>query len=261
MVTSYQVLRRYKSLLEELGVKDGRLLCVAMSQPDYLIVRFPFIADILRRILGCVMNIYYLSSIEAPPSKLSFPLISPSSDQADPHQYARSTHKDYSSTLAERSSSMAASQSILSRKRSIRCLVSEYLLNAQTSDARPSSPSRPSKRTREPGTPVLPQPQHLRSHESAKYAPTPLLQSFEPVEACAAERQASLKYQSKPASLRTLSSPITFKGSLESFATDPGRDLMDHSALGDQSKYLYSPPTNPSEGAQRVSRVHDSDPY
>ena len=207
------------------------------------------------------MDIYYLSSNEAHRSKFSFPLESPSSDQEDPHQYARFTHKDYGSTLAERRSSMAASQLILSRKRSIRSLVSEHLPNAQASDARPSSPSRLSKRTREPRTPVSPRPQHLRSHESANYAPTPLLQSFEPVEACAAERQASLKYQSKPASLRTLSSPIKFKSSLESFATNPDCDCMDHSTLGDQSKYLYSPPTNPSDGAQRFSRVHDSDPY
>ncbi|KAK0510071.1 hypothetical protein JMJ35_007465 [Cladonia borealis] len=156
---------------------------------------------------------------------------------------------------------MAASQLILSRKRSIRSLVSEHLPNAQPSDARPSSPSRPSKRTREPRTPVSPRPQHLRSHDSANYAPTPLLQSFEPVEACAAERQASLKYQSKPASLRTLSSPIKFKGSLESFATNPDCDCMSHSALGDQSKYLYCPPTNPSDGAQQFSCVHDSDSY
>ena len=261
MVTSYQYLRRYTSLFDELGVKGGRLLCIAMSQPDYLIVRFPFIAEILKRICRCIMDIYYLSSNEAHPFRFSFPLQSPSSDQEDPHQYARSTHHDYSSTLAERRSSMAVSQLILSRKRSIRSLVSEHLPNAQASDARPSSPSRQSKRTRDAVTPVSPLPQHLRSHENADYAPTPLLQSSEPVRACATERQASFKYQTEPASLKTLSSPIKFKGNLESFATNPDRDWMNHSALGNQSNHLYCPPTISSDEAQQFSCVHDSDLY
>ena len=215
----------------------------------------------IQRILGCLMDIYALSSNEAQPSILSFPLESPPSNQEDPHQYARYGHQGCGSTLAERRSSMAASQLIPSRKRSIRSLVSEHVQNAQASDARPPLPSRPSKRTKEPRTPLSPRRQHLRDHESANDAPRPLLQSFGPVKACAAEQEAPLKYQSKPASLRTLSSPIKFKGSLETFATNSDRDFMDHSALGDQSKYLYCPPTNSSAGAQRSSRLHDSGPY
>ena len=207
------------------------------------------------------MDIHSLSPNEAQPSKLSSPVESPALNQEDPHQYACYSHQGCSSTLAERRSFMAASQLILSRKRSIRSLVSEHVQNAQASDARPPSPSRPSKRTKEPRTPLTPCHQHLRDHESITDAPRPLLQSFGPVKACAAEQEASLKYRSKPASLRTLSSPIKFKGSLESFATNPDQDLMDHSGLGDQSKYLYCPPTNSSDGTQRFSRLHDSGPY
>lgn len=207
------------------------------------------------------MDIHSLSPNEAQPSKLSSPVESPALNQEDPHQYACYSHQGCSSTLAERRSFMAASQLILSRKRSIRSLVSEHVQNAQASDARPPSPSRPSKRTKEPRTPLTPCHQHLRDHESITDAPRPLLQSFGPVKACAAEQEASLKYRSKPASLRTLSSPIKFKGSLESFATNPDQDLMDHSGLGDQSKYLYCPPTNSSDGTQRFSRLHDGGPY
>ena len=156
---------------------------------------------------------------------------------------------------------MAASKLIFSRKRSIRSPVSEHVPNAQASDARPASPSRLSKGTKEPRTPLSPRPQHLRDHESVDDAPRPLLQSFGPVKACAAEQEASLKHQSKPASLRKLSSPIKFKGSLESFATNLDLDIVDHSALGDQSKYLYCPPANSSGGTQRFSHLHDSGPY
>lgn len=232
-----------------------------MSQPDYLIVLFPFIAEILRRTLGCIMDIYYLSSNDAHPSRMSCLLEPPSSDQEDPHQHARSNHQGCGSTLTEKRSCMAAPQLVLSRKRSIHSLVSEHLQNAQASDARPPSTSRPSKRTREPKTPVSPAPHHLKDHESANYAPRPLLQSFEPIKACSAEQQASLKYQTKSASLRTLSSPIKFNDSIESFATSPNPDSMDYIALWDQSKYLYYPPTNPSEGAQPFSRLHNSGPY
>ncbi len=203
------------------------------------------------------MEICSLSSNEAQPSKVSFPPSNPE----DPRQYAHYSHRDCGSALAERRSLMAASNLILSRKRSIRSLVSEQVQNAQASDARPPSPSRPSKRTKEPRTPLSPAPQHLRDHESADDPPRPLLQSLGPAKAYAEEQEACINYQSQPASLRTLSSPIKFEGSLESFGTKPDQDSMDYSALGDQSKYLYYPPINSSEGVQPVSRLHDSGLY
>ena len=254
MVTCY--LRGYTSLLEELGVK-GRVPAYYVSlclNQTVLLSIFLSIAETRRRILGCIMDIYSLFSEEAQPPKLSFPLESPASNQEDLHQYVRYSHQGCGFTMAERRSFMAASQLTLSRKRSIRSLVSEHVQKAQASEARPPSPSR------QPRTTLSPWPQHYRNYESANDAPRPLLQSFGPVKACAAEQEVSLKCQSKPASLRTLSSPIKFKGSLESFATNPDRDFMDHSAHMDQSKYLYYPPTNPSDAAQRFSRLHDSGP-
>ena len=231
-----------------------------MSQPDYLIVHSPFNCQNTSKNFP-IMEIYSLSSSEAQPSKISFSLESPPSNQADSHQYAHYSHQGCGSTLAKRRSLMAASNLILSRKRPICTLVSEHVQNAQASDARPPSPSRPSKRAKELRTPLSPAPQYLRDHESANDAPRPLLQSLGPAKAYAAEQEASISYQSKPASLRTLSSPINFKSSLESFATNSDQDFIDHSALGDQSKYLYYPPTDSADGVQRFSRLQGSGPY
>ena len=217
----------------------------------------------LVRILGCIMDTFSLLSNEARPSKGSFALQSPTWNQEGPYQYAHCSHQGCGSALAERRSFMASSHLIFSRKRPIRSLVAEHVQNAQASDARSPSPSRPSKRTKEPRATLSPRPQHSRADESANDTSRPLLQPSGPAKACAAEeyQQASLSYQSKSAGLRTLSSPIIIKGSLESFAPNPKQNFIDHSALADQSKYLYYPPTNPSEGPHRFSRAHDGGPY
>ena len=207
------------------------------------------------------MDINCSFSNEEHSSKPSLPLKSPSSDQEYPHQHVRSCHEGCGSTLAERRSFMAASQLVLSRKRSIRNLVSEHSQNVQASDPRSLSPSRLSKLAKEPRIPVSPHPQYTRDHGRPKDASRPVLKSFGPNKACAAEQEAFFNCQSKSASLRTLASPIKFKGSLESFATYPYPGFMDRSAPRDQSKYRYYPPTNPLDGPQRFSSLHNSGPY
>ena len=214
------------------------------------------------RILGCIMDTFSLLSNETRPLKGLFPVESPTWNQEDPYQYAHCSHQVCGSALAKRRSFMAASHLILSRKRPIRSPVA-HVRNAQASDARSPSPSRPSKRTEEPRAARSPHPQHSRAHESANETPRPLLQPLGPAKSCAAEQdqQASLNYQRKSAGVRTLSSPIVIKGGLESFAPKPKQGFMDHSALADQSKYLYYPPTNPSKRSHRCSRTHDGGPY
>lgn len=209
------------------------------------------------------MDTVSLLSKEARPSKGLFPLESPTWNQEDPYQYAHCSHQGCGSALAERRSFMASSHLILSRKRPVRSLVAEHVQNAQAANARSPSPSRPSKRTKEPKAALSPRPQHSRADESANATSRPLMQPPGPAKACAAEQyqQASLNYQSKSAGFGTLSSPIMFKGSLESRATNPEQDSVVHSKLEAQSKYLYYPPTNPSEGAHWFSRVHDGGPH
>ena len=209
------------------------------------------------------MDTHFYFSNEGRPSKGSFPLQSPTWNQQDPYQCAHCSHQGCASALAERRSFMAASNLILPRKRSICSLVSEHVQNVQALDAWWPSPWRPSKRTKEPRTTLSPRPQHLRAHESANDRSRPLLRSSGPAKACVAEQaqETSLSYRSKSAGFRTLSSPIMFKSSFESLATNSEQDSMHHSKLGSQSKYLYYPPTNPSEGAHRFSRVHDGGPH
>ena len=209
------------------------------------------------------MDTCSLLSNEGRPSNGTFSLESPTWNQENPYQYAHCSHRGCGSALAERRSFMAAPHLILSRKRPIRNLVVEHAQNAQASDARSPSPSRPSKRTKEPRAAQSPRPQHSRTHKSANDTSRRLQQTSGPARACAAQQdqEASLNYQSKSAGLRTLSSPIIIKGSLELLAPYPKQDFMDHSALADQSKYLYYPPTNPSEGAHRFSRAHGGGPY
>ena len=220
------------------------------------------VSKILVRILGCIMETFSLASNEARPSKRSFLLESPTWNQEDPHQYAHCSHQNCGSTLTEGRSFMAASHLILSRKRPIRSLVAGHVQNAPASNARSPSPSRPSKRTKEPTAALSPRPQHSRAHERANDTQRPLLQLSRSAKACAAEQdqRTSLDYQSKSAGFRRLSSPIIIKSSLESFE-NPKQDLMEYSTLADQSKYLYYPPTNPSEGAHRCFRAHDGGPY
>ena len=223
---------------------------------------FLSISKRLVRILGCIMETFSLVSNEARPSKGSFLLESPTWNQEDPYQYAHCSHQNCGSTLTESRSFMAASHLILSRKRPIRSLVAEHVQNAPASDARSPSPSRPSKRTKEPTAALSPRPQYSRAHESTNDTRKPLLQLSRSAKACAAEQdqQASLDYQSESACLRRLSSPIIIKGSLESFE-NPKQDFMEYSTLADQSKYLYYPPTNPSEGAHQCFRAHHGGPY
>lgn len=217
----------------------------------------------LVRILGCIMDILSFLSNEARPSNGSFPLESPAWNQEDPYQYAHYSHQGCGTALAERRSFMAAPHLIFSRKRPIRNLVDEHAQDAQASNAVSPSPSRPLKRSKELRAALSPRPQHSRTHESANDTSRRLLQRLGPAKACAAEQdqQASLNDQSESAGFRTLSSPIIIKGSLESLAPYRKQDFMDYSALADQSKYLYYPPTNPSEGARQFSRAHDGGPY
>ena len=218
--------------------------------------------NIIVRILECIMDTYSYFSNERRPSEGSFPLQSPTWNQEDPYQYAHCNHQGCASALAERRSFMAASNLILPRKRSICSLMSEHVQNAQALDAWSPSPWRPSKRTKEPKTALSPHPQHLRAHEGANDTSRPLVQPSGPTKACVAvQDQEAFNYGSKSAGFRTLSSPIMFKGSLESLATNSEQDSMDHSKLETQSKYLYYPPTNPSEGAHWFSRVRDGGPH
>ena len=224
---------------------------------------FLLISKRLVRILRCIMDIFSLISNEARPSNGSFSLELPAWNQEDPYQYAHCSQQSCGSALAERRSFMAAPHLTLSRKRPIRNLVVEHAQDAQASDAMSLSPSRPSKRSKEPRAALSPHPQHSMTYESANDTSRRLLQRSGPAKACAAEQdqQASLNDQSKSAGFRTLSSPIIIKGSLESLGPYRKQDFMDYSALADQSKYLYYPPTNPSEGARQFSRTHDGGPY
>ena len=208
------------------------------------------------------MEPFSLISNEARPSERSFPLESPTWNQEDPYQYAHCSHQDCGSTLTESRNFMAASHTILSRKRPIRSLVSGYVQKAPALDARSPSPSRPSKRTKEPTTALSPPPQQSSAHERANDTQGPLLQLSRSARACAAEQdqQASLDYQSKSAGFRRLSSPIIIKGSIESFET-PKQEFIGYSTLANQSKYLYYPPTNPADGAHKCFPAHDGGPY